>query len=221
MSFGPTSEDLSLDAALARLSAWLAKDGQDMLETLRPGATDQELDALRVVIAPHDVPPELEAMWRWHNGQQGNPEATPRFLPLPEGNFLGTDEAIDAYRFLTEKAEPWQWCRLWIPLVHHRHSQSGVESVAEGPSVVVEADFGATDVTIVSSSLAGLLHGAADLYERGARHGGELRPEPLQAIRTRSDQIGWDNWKHPRTLPHDLEAADWPVHWRTANGFAP
>jgi hypothetical protein len=211
--------DLTLARALERLTTLLATDGPELLETLRPPATDRELDELRAVIDPHDIPPELESMWRWHNGQQGSPEDVPRFLPLPEGNFLGTREAADAYRFLTEETEPWQWCRLWIPLVQHRWAQSGVESVPQGPSVVVVADFGSTDTVIVSSSLAALMHGTADLFERGSWDMGNFGPKEREAVQTRSEQVGWGNWPRERVLPNDVAAANWPDHWRAANGL--
>ncbi len=105
------TDDLSIEAALERLSAWMSRDRLGIQESMRPPATDRELDELRRAIEPYEVPSEVVAMLRWHNGQPREP-AFPPLLPLPEGPLLGAGDAAKSYKFLTEKLEPWQWCPL-------------------------------------------------------------------------------------------------------------
>jgi cell wall assembly regulator SMI1 len=211
------TDDLSVEAALQRLGAWMSRDGLEIQESMGPPATDRELDELRRAIEPYKVPSEVVTMLRWHNGQPREPECPP-LLPLPEGPLLGAGDAAKSYKFLTEDLEPWQWCPMWVPILQHRWSQTGVEIVPDGPGVVVEADFGNPRLTIVSSSLAALLHATADMAEAG------LLPDPpysecQRLIAARAEQAGWSHWPHERIIPHDLEASNWPERWRAVSGF--
>jgi cell wall assembly regulator SMI1 len=220
------TDDLSIEAALERLSTWLSRDGQEVLQSLRPPATDADLDELRRAIEPYEIPPELVTMLRWHNGQPREPEPPP-LLPLPEGPFLGTSDAAKSYKLLTEELEPWQWCRLWIPILQHRWSQTGVEVAPDGPGVVIEADFGNPHQAIVSSSLAALMHATADMAEAGLLLSGPSSGPEYEKwfrerqglIAERADCAGWSNWPHDRILPNDEEASNWPDRWRKAGGF--
>ena len=72
--------------------------------------------------------------------------------------------------------------------------------------------------TIVSSSLAALLHATADMAEAG------LLPDPPYSqcerlIAARAEQAGWSHWPHDRIIPHDVEASNWPERWRAASGY--
>jgi hypothetical protein len=105
-----------------------------------------------------------------------------------------------------------------VPILQHRWSQTGVEIVPDGPGVVVEADFGNPHLTIISSSLAALLHATADMAEAG------LLPNPPYSererlIAARAEQAGWSNWPHDRIIPHDEEGSNWPERWREASGL--
>jgi len=220
--------DLSIGAALDRLSAWLERpEAQAVRASLRGPATDTDLEALRRVIAPHELPEELVAVLRWHNGQQGHEEDTPDLLPIAQGTLKGTPDIPDSYEFLTRKCEPYQWCPLWVPIQQHRWSQSGVASVQSGPSVVIEADFGDPDQSIVSSSLAALLHAVADLAEDGMLKSAEVSgpvyrawyKERSRLIEKRAEEFGWEHWPHERVMVNDEEAINWPEEWRAAAGF--
>jgi len=220
--------DLSIGAALDRLSAWLERpEARAIKASLREPATDADLDDLRRLIAPHELPQELVAVLRWHNGQHGDQENTPDLLPIGQGTLKGTQDIPGSYRFLTEDFEPWQWCPLWVPIQQHRWSQSGVANVESGPSVVIEADFGDPDQRIVSSSLAALLHAVADLAEEGMLFEPPENGPPYQEwyrerkrlLEKRADEVGWEHWPHERIMVNDEQAINWPDGWRSAAGF--
>jgi hypothetical protein len=129
---------MSIEAALERLTVWCAsRDGRTVEASLRPPASDRDLDELRAAIAPYEIPSELETLLRWHNGQQPHPEP-PALLPVEAGPLLGTGEAAEAYLWLRDEIEPWQWDPLWLPVLRERWTQLDVEIVADGPGVVIE-----------------------------------------------------------------------------------
>jgi hypothetical protein len=226
--YSAVGDDLSLNAALDRLSASLADNGQEFASSLRPPASDHDLDELRRAIDPYEIPLEVVSLLRWHDGQGYRPEPDPPWLlPIESGPLLGASEAAKAYLFLRDETEPWQWCPLWLPIVQHRWWQLAVEIAADAaPGVVIDGDFGAPEVRIKSSSLAALLHATADMAETG-----RLRPPPSgpdyarwhaereELIEARADQAGWTNWPYARTLPHDEQASHWPPRWRAARGL--
>jgi hypothetical protein len=56
------TDDLSVEAALQRLGAWMSRDGHEIQESMRPPAIDRELDELRRAIEPCEVPSEVVTM---------------------------------------------------------------------------------------------------------------------------------------------------------------
>jgi hypothetical protein len=77
---------------------------------------------------------------------------------------------------------------------------------------------GVPHLTIISSSLAALLHATADMAEAG------LLPDPPHSecqrlTAARAEQAGWRHWPRDRIIPHDVEASNWPERWREASGL--
>ncbi|WP_261664963.1 SMI1/KNR4 family protein [Deinococcus sp. Marseille-Q6407] len=64
----PLPADAPLSAVLDRIDAWYAEHAPAIHATLRPGASDAELDALEARLG-HKLPPEFRALYRWHDGQ--------------------------------------------------------------------------------------------------------------------------------------------------------
>ncbi|WP_216321688.1 SMI1/KNR4 family protein [Deinococcus aestuarii] len=58
-----------LPAVLARLDAWLAAHVPAIHATLRPGASDTELDALEPLVG-QKLPESFRTLYRWHDGEQ-------------------------------------------------------------------------------------------------------------------------------------------------------
>jgi cell wall assembly regulator SMI1 len=52
-----------MEDSLQRLEIWLGRHRPAMQAALRPGAAQAALEA-------HAVPAALQALWRWHDGQQ-------------------------------------------------------------------------------------------------------------------------------------------------------
>ena len=219
-------DEVSIGAALERLDAWCSEGDREELLALRPPATEDDLDELRRAIDPYEIPPELVALLRWHNGQERS-RASRDLLPIAEGPLLGTSEAQDVNDFLRNKCEPWQWCPLWVPILQERWSQVGVEVSTEGPGIIIDASFPDPEVQVLSSSLAALLHATADMAEAGvlfsdAVSGPEYRAwyaERKKMMEARSEQVGWSHWPFERIVPLDEQGTDWPPHWRAARGF--
>ncbi|MFC6592808.1 SMI1/KNR4 family protein [Deinococcus lacus] len=64
----PLPADAPLPEVLARLDAWYAQYAPAIHATLRPGASDAELDALEARLS-QALPPDFRALYRWHDGQ--------------------------------------------------------------------------------------------------------------------------------------------------------
>ncbi|GHG05490.1 hypothetical protein GCM10017783_17590 [Deinococcus piscis] len=64
----PLAEDAPLSAVLERLDAWYAQYAPAIAATLRPGATEAELDALEAQLG-QELPSDFRALYRWHDGQ--------------------------------------------------------------------------------------------------------------------------------------------------------
>lgn len=64
----PLPSDAPLSAVLNRLDTWYAQHAPAIYATLRPGATNIELDALEAHIG-HKLPADFRALYRWHDGQ--------------------------------------------------------------------------------------------------------------------------------------------------------
>ena len=78
--------------ALADLESWFKKHLPEVIDDLRPPATADELAEFADAIGA-DLPPEVMALYRWHNGQKN--DATGLFYGL---GFLSLDEAASEWQ---------------------------------------------------------------------------------------------------------------------------
>lgn len=107
-----------LTEILEKIEQALAANYPKVLKSLQPGASDEEIAALKAQCQPkHALPDEIVTLYRWHNGQRGsyslNPDDNLTFLPIKE--------AIEAWRFLTDPNEDilQPYSPSWIPLLHN------------------------------------------------------------------------------------------------------
>lgn len=113
--------------AWARIERWLAGNAPAVLDGLRPGASDAEIDAVESALNVR-FPDDLRASIRLHDGQ--DPEAP---TLLPDGQLLALDELRDRWSFQRELLDardpimdsvsepdpgvrPDWWNPCWIPL---------------------------------------------------------------------------------------------------------
>src|SRR5262245_3802543 len=101
-----TAKSAAFATLLARLEHALP---QNVMETLLPGASDQELSRLQqTVLKGKPVPWDLALLLRWHNGQKWN-------APLSNNDnrrLLSIAEIIDEWSFFKDPKsdfmEPWR-----------------------------------------------------------------------------------------------------------------
>jgi cell wall assembly regulator SMI1 len=83
---------------------------------LRSGADDQELAMLRSKIFGADpIPEDLEAFFRWHNGQVGYESLS----PMDNRMLMSIADAVDTWNFLSDPMEDIQqpWEQSWVPIL--------------------------------------------------------------------------------------------------------
>lgn len=113
---------------LAKLDAVLP---QQVSETLRPGASEEELDALaQTVFGGGSVPAALRVFFQWHNGQEWNSLLS----HSSNRRLLQIGEIIDEWSFfadpMSDFLEPWRTS--WVPLLTNDSGDSLVyESAGE------------------------------------------------------------------------------------------
>ena len=101
-----------LEAVLHELENVLRAVVPDLADTLQPGLTDEQIDALSEPLFPFRLPLDLRAMYRWHDGQV--PHAPGPHRPVfHEAGFLPLAAAIESYEGWS-RAHP-RWNPLWFP----------------------------------------------------------------------------------------------------------
>ena len=122
--------------AIARIDRWLAAHHPDYYVRLRPGATDEVLDAFERRFSLR-LPPAFRALYRWRDGQ--HPECCDSlhqnrmFVPLED--VTDTKDLLDGmigYDF----EDPRYWRRDWVPFLHNGSgSYLCLDLAAEGGGV--------------------------------------------------------------------------------------
>ena len=117
-----TSEPRLLDdELLAELEARWRRQGSFVAQALRPGLTDNQIDALTLE-AGLSLPAEARRWWGWHDGAERQPPGGPAEVG-PDRAFLPLADAVRECRRLRElswevvpvDAEP-DWKASWLPL---------------------------------------------------------------------------------------------------------
>src|SRR3978361_2216103 len=91
------------DALLARLDRALNRAGAPICDAWAPGASDAEIDEVFSALGV-DVPEELRAWWRWHNGTSSSvvlltPHRTPTSMQSAAKTFAIEHAAWQEYDF--------------------------------------------------------------------------------------------------------------------------
>lgn len=83
---------------------------------LRPGAGEKDFALLRESFF-HDgaIPADIEAFFRWHNGQTGYESLS----PFDNRMIMSIQDAVDSWTFLSDPDEDIQqpWQESWIPIL--------------------------------------------------------------------------------------------------------
>jgi cell wall assembly regulator SMI1 len=108
-----------IDDPVARLDRWLAANRADYYAELRPGVTDQVLDAFEARFGVH-LPDAFRLLYKWRNGQN------PMHFESFQNNWMFSSladitvskEILDGmigYDF----TDPKWWRKEWIPFLHN------------------------------------------------------------------------------------------------------
>jgi hypothetical protein len=173
-------EVIRLSDALERLDV-LSRDHEPELATsLNPPATDAELDVLRAAVQPHGLTEDLEALYRWHNGQDANAH----WPVLEAGPLLDAATAAENTERRREICEfPFQWSTAWVSITHLSWQQMAVQVTEPLQGLVIDASF-PDPPKVQADSLAAVVEAVCKMIEAGV---------PLQPPTS-----GLDDWARAR-----------------------
>jgi cell wall assembly regulator SMI1 len=103
--------------SLENIDKSLEKNFKDVFESLRSGATDEEIELLKKCFTDQKIPEEIISLYKWHNGQDGsfslNQNDNRSFLPI--------SEVIDSWEFLNDTLEEIQEpiLKSWLPILYN------------------------------------------------------------------------------------------------------
>ena len=202
--------DLTIEPVLERLTSVLRAKAPQVWASLRPSATDSDLDELRRTIAPHEIPTDLAALLRWADGQA---DGAPWWPSMECGPLLNARRAAEHYTWLRENVEDWQWSAAWLPIAHEGWNQAAFEIAAAGPGVVIDVSF-PDAASLLAPTLAAMLDITADMLDAGITQEAFDDARVWRARRAElSDQRPeWRLSPYPRIVATTI--ADWPAHWR-------
>jgi hypothetical protein len=184
----------------------------------RPPASGADLDALRRAIEPYELPVEVATLLAWADGQQG---AAPWWPSIDCGVLLSAARIAEAYAWLCEDTEDWQWSPSWLPVASEGWHQAGVE-MDDRFGVVIDASFPDPEVRVVAPSLTVMLDLVADMLEAGVALQGPAgdaagyerwKAERAALVARRRE---WRRWPYDRVIASEVDG--WPPHWRVAIG---
>ncbi|WP_445363551.1 SMI1/KNR4 family protein [Microbulbifer sp. ANSA003] len=120
-----------------QLDSSFKENFKDVFDSLQSGASEEDLKELQEkCFKDKDLPPDLELLYKWHNGQTGygslNQNDNRTFLPI--------DEVIDAWEFLNGSITDIQglMSKSWIPIAYNGGGDYLVyESEGENAGMVI------------------------------------------------------------------------------------
>jgi hypothetical protein len=215
-------EALELSENALPSAPWLAA-------SLREPVAEADLDRLRQVVAPLEVPDELVALLRWADGQSaGLPRPVPGYdTPhspwwpiLYAGHLLPASAIVRDYeqrrRF---NEEGLSFPAILLPFCGDQLSEASLEMAQDRPGVVVDTMYDGP-MSVVAPSLAAMLAATADMitsglalsseYFDGTHHEWYLRRTAIADARY--DQEGWSHWPYAREPGHEPD--EWPPEWQ-------
>lgn len=105
-----------LGAYLQAIDRAAAAKAPEVAGGLRAGASEQELALLRrTIFGQQPIPEDLEAFFRWHDGQKGYRSLS----PMDNRMLLSIEDALNAWNFLSDPTEDIQqpWEASWLPIL--------------------------------------------------------------------------------------------------------
>ena len=93
-----------------RIESWLAGNAIEVLNSLFPGATDQEIQQAEALLGI-SFPEDLKDSYRIHNGQREN-----TFSLIYGGELLSLENILGDYQLWQEVSDGVNWNQYWIPL---------------------------------------------------------------------------------------------------------
>ncbi|NYD24965.1 SMI1/KNR4 family protein [Kineococcus aurantiacus] len=154
-----------ITSALQRLDAALTTGAPVLKSTLRPPATEQDLQALHEATAPWPLPPDLVAYLRWHDGQS-DASSIAWWPTLNAGVLTPAQYMTRNYQDFCSDGFMGPWPRGWLPLTQGGHYSIALELTAERPAILI--DVGVDGRRLIAPSLAAMFHATADLAEKHA-----------------------------------------------------
>jgi hypothetical protein len=152
----------TLTEELARLDGILPEHDPELVGTLNPPVREENLEMLRELIRPHELPAELETLLRWHDGQSRS-----RSWPLIEaGPLLSAAQIAEHHRHMGSMCEPFQWSDSWLPVAHEGWYTTVVECALPLAAMVIDASF-PEPPSPKAFSLAVVMGRVCDLLEAG------------------------------------------------------
>jgi cell wall assembly regulator SMI1 len=156
---------------LGRLERCWAGQGVPWLDALRPGATDEQLDA---VLAPFDraIPTELRLWWGWHNG------STEDVWIAHDLSVMSAEQAVRDFEMMREIGRGVDhseklWSPLWLPVFATGSSPTYAVECAErephqtGLVIYQDAHSYMDAGLIAAASLGDVVHRLCEAYDAG------------------------------------------------------
>jgi hypothetical protein len=152
----------TLQEELGRLDGLLAGHDPELAGTLNPPAGDEDLEMLRKLMHPYELPREIEMLLRWHDGQRPS-----RSWPLIEsGPLLRAVQIAEYHGRMSDTCEPFQWSASWLPVAHEGWYMTVVECALPLAGMVIDASFPGPP-SPKAFSLADVMGRICDLAEAG------------------------------------------------------
>lgn len=143
-------------SALERWRRILPTHAPELWHSLRPPASEEDLEQLRRAIDPWPLPASVETWLRFADGSAGRRFLVVDNCPLP------ARQIAESYRQLLEFQPPGL-----LPISYESHVQSSVELQGERTQVVIDTTVSSVEWRVVAPSFPALLHAVADLAEEG------------------------------------------------------
>ena len=201
-----------LHLALSEFDQALDGSAPAVRNMLRPGLTDEAIDALSVPLLPFVLPDDLRALYRWHNGQY--PHSPGPHTPLfHDADFLPLEAAVESYNVWIQVHLNWN--PLWFPAFGSRWGL--LVTLSRDPHVLAgelwEFDGENTEISTAYDSILGLVRTATAAW-READHieGDFLGPDAAMRRAHNPSSVRPDG--KPRLTVSMFATDDWPDDWK-------
>ena len=200
-----------LHLALNEFEVVLDGSAPAVRNALRPGLTDEAIDALSASLLPFVLPYDLRALYRWHNGQY--PYSPGPHMPLfHDADFLPLEAAVESYNVWIQVHLNWN--PLWFPAFGAR---SGLLVTLSQDTSALAGELWAfdgenTEISTAYDSILGLVRTATAAW-READH---IEPDflgPDADMRRAHNPSSIRPDGAPRLTVSMLETGDWPDDW--------